>query len=147
MRFKEPEGEPKSDAPAEWLVRIALIVLALAAGLFALSADAPRELPSVALEQELLYRGELFLLVFYGGLLIATPVLRGVVSGLLPTEITARGAKYDAPEQISGGLKDAEQRIASLTTTVEAGGGQLALLRGQLRRLEARIKQLEEERG
>jgi len=129
----------RKDAPPTWLVRGAIAALTLAAGVFAASAEVPATLPSIALRQELLYRGELFLVVFYGGLLIATPVLRGVISGLLPTEITARGAKYDAPEQISGGLKNAEDRIDRLSETVQAGSGQLA-------RLHKRVKQIEDRR-
>lgn len=124
------------DAPPKWVVRGAIAALSTFAFVFACSAQAPTKLPSVALQQELLYRGELFLVTFYGGLLLATPIIRGVVSGLLPTEITARGAKYD-PEQISGSLQQAEDRIAQLEKTVTAGSGQLA-------RLHARVKQLEE---
>jgi len=119
------------------VVRIAVAALALATLAFAARAQIPQPLPSIALGQELLYRGELFLVLFYGGLLIATPVLRGIVSGRLPIEITARGARYDAPEQMSGGLRDAEERIDQLNEVVEASSGQLA-------RLHARMEQLED---
>lgn len=95
-------GDSGSDISPRFVVRLAIGALALAATCFAASATTPKALPSVALHQELVYRGELFLVILYGGLLVATPVLRGLLSGLLPTEITARGARYDA-EQVSGG--------------------------------------------
>jgi hypothetical protein len=114
-----------SDIPPRFVVRLAIAALALATTYFAATATTPATLPSVALHHELVYRGELFLMILYGGLLVATPVLRGLLSGLLPTEITARGAKYDA-EQVSGGLKQAEERIAQLSQVVEASSGQRA---------------------
>lgn len=33
-------------------------------------------------------------MVFYGGLLLITPVFSGLVNGRLPVEISARGAKF-----------------------------------------------------
>lgn len=51
-------------------------------------------LPTVALEQPALYRLEVALVVFYGGLLLITPAFSGVVDGRLPIEISARGAKF-----------------------------------------------------
>jgi hypothetical protein len=126
------------DAPARWVVRVAIAMLTLGALRFAWTAEVPTNLPSVALHQEFLYRGELFLVVLYGGLLVATPVLRGILSGLLPTEITARGAKYD-PELLSGGLKHAQDRIDQLSDVVEASSGQLARLRKRVAEIEDRL--------
>jgi hypothetical protein len=128
--------------PAEWAVRLAIGVLGLAAVYFAATADAPARLPSVALKQEVVYRGELLLAVLYGGLLIATPVLRGILSGLLPTEITARGAKYD-PEPVSGGLKAAEERIEQLNEVIETSSGHLAQLQVDLAGLRRRVERVE----
>jgi len=126
---------PGGDAPPKWAVRLAIGALALGAMYVAWTADAPTKLPGVALSQEFVCRGELFLAIFYGGLLIATPILRGVLSGLLPTEITARGAKYDR-EQVTGGLRQTEDRIRQLTEVVEASSGQLARLRKRVEQLE-----------
>jgi hypothetical protein len=123
-------------------VRLAIGALALAALYFAVTADTPARLPSIALKQEVVYRGELLLIVLYGGLLIATPVLRGILSGLLPTEITARGAKYD-PEPVSGGLKEAEERIDQLNEVIETSSGHLARLRGDLAGLRKRVERIE----
>ena len=49
-------------------------------------------LPAVAFEQVGLYRLEVGLLAFYGGLLLITPAFSGLVRGRLPIEISARGA-------------------------------------------------------
>jgi hypothetical protein len=138
--FKRVEDD---DAPPPWSVRLIIAALTLAALLFAATADTPQKLPSVALRQEFVYRGELLLAVLYGGLLIATPVLRGVLSGLLPTEITARGGRYDA-EQVSGGLKQTEERIDQLSDVIEASSGHLGRLRVELARLRDRVEQIED---
>ncbi|MDX6718486.1 MAG: hypothetical protein QOJ63_740 [Solirubrobacteraceae bacterium] len=129
--------------PAAWAVRLATAAVAFGALWFAVTADTPARLPSVALKQELVYRGELLLAVLYGGLLIATPVLRGILSGLLPTEITARGAKYD-PEPVSAGLKAAEERIDQLNEVIETSSGHLARLGVDLAGLRKRVERVEE---
>jgi len=115
----------------------------LAAVYFAATADTPTQLPSVALKQELVYRGELLLAVLYGGLLIATPVVRGILSGLLPTEITARGARYDA-EQVSGGFEQTEERIDQLTEVIEASSGHIARISAELAGLREQVVQFED---
>jgi hypothetical protein len=141
--FEPLQQSDRVDVPPRCVVRLVVGALALAALYFVATADAPAQLPSVALKQEFVYRGELLLVIMYGGLLIATPVVRGVVSGLLPTEITARGAKYDA-EQVSGGLKQAEDRIDQLNEVVEASSGHIAHLSAELARLREQAGQVED---
>jgi hypothetical protein len=140
---REPDSDEQqleeTGVPPTPVVRLAIGALTLIALYFALTAERPAELPSVALKQELVYRCELFLVVFYGGLLAVTPVLRGVLAGLLPTEITARGARYDR-EQVSAGLRQAQERIDQLADVVQATSGQLA-------RLHKRVKQVEKRGG
>jgi hypothetical protein len=51
-------------------------------------------LPAIAVGQVGLYRLEVALLVFYGGLLLITPAFSGLARGRLPIEISARGAKF-----------------------------------------------------
>jgi hypothetical protein len=131
-------GSDGRRVPPRLVVRLAIGALALAALYFALTADQPAQLPSVALQQEFVYRCELFLVVFYGGLLAGTPVLRGVLAGLLPTEITARGARYDR-EEVSGGLRQAQERIDQLADVVEATSGHLARLHKRVKQLEKRF--------
>jgi hypothetical protein len=144
--FKNLTQAQGADAPPGWVVRLAVGALALAALYFAATADPPDQLPSVALKQELVYRGELLLAVLYGGLLIATPVVRGILSGLLPTEITARGARYDA-EQVSGGLEQAEQRIDQLNEVIEASSGHIARISAELAGLREQVVQIDGSRA
>jgi hypothetical protein len=68
-------------------------VLSLALLAFALT-PVPAKLPTPAFEQTCLYRLEVALLVFYGVLLLATPVFSGLIRGRLPIEISTRGAKF-----------------------------------------------------
>jgi hypothetical protein len=82
------------------LVRI-LVGAALAAALWACAlVPLPRDalgnpdLPALALGQASLYRLEVALLVFYGGLLLLTPAFSGLARGRLPIEISVRGAKF-----------------------------------------------------
>jgi hypothetical protein len=54
----------------------------------------PEDLPAVAVGQPGLYRLEVALLIFYGGLLLITPAFSGLIRGRLPIEISTRGAKF-----------------------------------------------------
>src|SRR3954462_9041465 len=77
------------------------IALALALAAFSLT-PVPQDhfgnphLPAPALEQAVLYRLEVALLVFYGCLLLVTPAFSGFLRGRLPIEIPTRGAKFAA---------------------------------------------------
>lgn len=80
------------------------------------------DLPAVALGQVAVYRLEIFLLVFYGGLLVLVPVYRGLVGGRLPTEISARGAKF--AEEAAGSIEATQELVEELDERlrgVEAG--------------------------
>jgi hypothetical protein len=91
------------------------------------------DLPSVALGQESIYRLEIFLLVFYGGLLIATPAYRGLIGGRLPTEISARGAKF--AEDTADSIEDTQKLAQELDETlkvVQASGARARLNIDQL---------------
>jgi hypothetical protein len=57
-------------------------------------AQGDPDLPTLAFGQASLYRLEVALLVFYGGLLLFTPAFSGLARGRLPIEISARGAKF-----------------------------------------------------
>lgn len=90
-----------------------LVALAVCAALAAfvsvpISVDASDHpvLPAVALEQVLLYRLEVALMVFYGGLLLITPAYSGLVGGRLPIEISARGARFAEDANQSAELTD-----------------------------------------
>ena len=68
-------------------------------------------LPAVAFGQTGIYRLEVALLVFYGGLLIVTPTYAGLVRGRLPIEISARGAKF---------AEEADQSAEFTETAIQA---------------------------
>lgn len=59
-----------------------------------LGEDGDPDLPAAAFGQVGLYRLEVALLIFYGGLLLATPAFSGLIRGRLPVEISTRGAKF-----------------------------------------------------
>jgi hypothetical protein len=121
-----------------------LVALSVAAALAASASvpiprneDSDPHLPAVALEQTGLYRLEVALAIFYGGLLLITPAFSGLIEGRLPIEISARGARFadDADEsaeatraaiadfarttrRLSDGLTAAEFAIQRLTKPV-----------------------------
>ena len=72
------------------------------------SVPVPEDLPAIAFDQAGLYRLQIALLVFYGGLLLITPAFSGLVRGRLPVEISARGAKFAEETVHSGGKTEAE---------------------------------------
>jgi hypothetical protein len=85
------------------------------------------DLPSVALGQESVYRVEVFLVVFYAGLLILTPVFWGLVGGRLPTEISARGAKF--AEEATGSIEETRKLVEELRERVSDGEAKAARAR------------------
>jgi hypothetical protein len=91
-------------------------------------ADKAVDLPDVALGQEVIYRLEIVLCVFYGGLLIATPVYRGVVDGSLPIEISARGAQF--AEETSGSIERTNKVVKELQDRLQLA--QMRALRTRL---------------
>lgn len=96
----DPDAPPRPGTIERSTVR-ALVAITLAIAVLAFIAvplpknqDGETALPAVALAQPDLYRLEVALLVFYGGLLLLTPAFSGMIRGRLPTEISARGAKF-----------------------------------------------------
>jgi hypothetical protein len=76
------------------LIRIFVGAALCAALIASASVPVPVDLPAISFHQAALYRLEVALLVFYGGLLLITPAFSGLIRGRLPTEISARGAKF-----------------------------------------------------
>lgn len=87
-----------------------------------MDADGNPDLPAPAFEQPGLYRMEVALLVFYGGLLLATPALTGLLRGRLPTEISTRGAKFAEGTNRSTELDEAAVKKLEATTEDLAQG-------------------------
>lgn len=115
------------------LVR-AIVAIALAVAVIAFAfAPVPKSLPAVALEQPSIYRLEVALLAFYGGLLFATPAASGLMRGRLPIEISTRGARFaeeanHSDQVVEAATRQLEQtvdRLASQVTAVEADIHQL----------------------
>jgi hypothetical protein len=106
-----------------------LVALALAAALLAfVSVPIPTDeggtstLPAVALKQTGLYRLEVALAVFYGGLLLITPAFAGLVGGRLPIEISARGARF--AERAGQTVESTEKALQALErTTADRSAG------------------------
>lgn len=73
-------------------------------------APVPEDLPAVTLRQAGLYRLEIALIVFYGSLLLITPVFSGLIHGRLPIEISTRGAKFAEGAERSTELDEAAIR-------------------------------------
>jgi hypothetical protein len=132
-----PNDSSRGGVVPRWLIRFVIAALGVAALLLAVTANAPDQLPSIALGQVPMYRLELLLGAFFGGLLVATPLLQGVINGRLPTEITARGAKYD-PEEVSEGLGALEDRINALEDALTKTGGEAIALRAEVEELKER---------
>jgi hypothetical protein len=116
------------------IIRVSVLALFVVAGWFAfVHADVPRRadgstrLPAVALGQTAIYRLELDVAIVFAALLLVTPLVQGVVNGRLPTEITARGAKFD-PEDVSQSLADAEQRITQVEDALRKNAATIVAL-------------------
>lgn len=60
----------------------------------------------------MVYRVEVLLALIYGGLLLLTPLLRGVMHGQLPVEISHKGAKW--PEEADEALAGLKREIDRL---------------------------------
>jgi hypothetical protein len=104
-------------------------------------ADASGEpdLPTLALEQAGLYRLEVALLVFYGGLLLVTPAFLGIVGGRLPTEISTRGAKFtvkaDRSEALHGAvIKELEHATEDLAEALTGANFEIERLERKIQR-------------
>lgn len=102
------------------LIRILIGAALCVALVAAASAPRPETLPAIAFEQVGLYRLEVALLVFYGGLLIVTPAFSGLIQGRLPIEISTRGARFaeeadQSTESNEAAIRKLEQTASSLT--------------------------------
>lgn len=100
------------------------------------NANGRPALPAVALEQVALYRLEVALMVFYGGLLLITPAFAGLVGGRLPIEISARGAKF--ADEADHSADATVTAIQNLEETTESLSEALIAALFQIRRLEQR---------
>ncbi len=99
-------------------------------------APVPAELPAAALNQPALYHLEISLLVFYGLLLLITPVHSALAWGRLPTEISTRGARF--AEKADHSVKEVEAAIKALEGENSLLFEGLRTARGEIRHLRDR---------
>jgi len=113
------------------LIRV-LVGTALCAALLAcIAVPVPEDLPAIAIRQPGLYRLEVALLTFYGGLLLLTPAFSGLVRGRLPIEISTRGAKFAEESAV---LND--QMLEELGRTADAHSEALVTIDLEIKRLK-----------
>ncbi len=104
-------------------IRLAIPAAAVAAIVLGIALPVPRSLPGPALGSQELLWVERAILFFYGFLLLFVPVLRAL-EGVLPIELTTRGARYaeasdDAIEELAARLEDAEDGLYSISEVVQ----------------------------
>jgi hypothetical protein len=118
------------------LVAVALCVALLAFIVVPVPTDANGNpvLPAVAFGQVGLYRLEVSLIVFYGGLLLATPAWSGLIKGRLPIEISARGARFAMQVDQPADLTDAA--LKKLEQAVHEVEGDLTVAMAEIKRLK-----------
>jgi hypothetical protein len=103
-------------------VRSLVVVLGILAALAFILVPVPQngsgmdELPAVALGQISLYRLEVALVAFYGGLLLITPVMAALARGRLPTEISAKGAKF--ADEVQETAKITQEKLDQQATQI-----------------------------
>jgi hypothetical protein len=97
----DPASVPFPGRNERKLIRVfvgAVIVITIAAAVLVpvpKDSEGNQDPPAVALKDKNVFRAEVALLVFYGGLLLLTPAFAGVFRGRLPTEISTKGARYE----------------------------------------------------
>jgi hypothetical protein len=97
------------------------------------AGEAPA-LPAAAFGQPGIYRLEVALLTFYGGLLLITPAFSGLVRARLPIEISARGAKFAVEvDQPPSGPEQAE--IKELHQVTKRLADELAVVKRDMKQL------------
>jgi hypothetical protein len=111
------------------LIRLFVGVALFAALVTGAAVPAPEDLPAIALRQTSLYRLQVALLVFYGGLLLITPAFSGLIRGRLPIVISTRGARFveeaDQSDQMieaaTRALRSDIRHLADRVSAAEAG--------------------------
>jgi hypothetical protein len=130
---KRASSLPLRAVAERFAIRVATAALLLIALVISVWLDPPTviragrdvvRLPDVALGQQALYRLEVGLVAFYGGLFILVPLFFGVVRGRLPTEISARGAKFG--EDVDESIKEAQALVDDLDRRIEYAESRLA---------------------
>jgi len=104
-------------------IRIGIPVAAVAALALGIFLPTPHKLPGPALGSREVLWAERALVFFYGFLLLLVPILRAL-EGVLPIELSTRGARYaeasdDAVEELKARLAEAELILDETVDTVD----------------------------
>jgi hypothetical protein len=101
--------------PAErWAIRIAIPAALLCATLAAILLPHPQPLPAVALGSRWILDALRALALFYGFLLLFVPLLLAL-RGVLPIELSMRGARWEEKSDAATGALDAlDERLTAL---------------------------------
>ena len=114
----------------------------------------------MALENHLIFGGEILLLGFYGMLLVLVPLVRAIGGGELPIELTARGARFAesaaevsvaTSQEIAGRVDslegamayqevETEEHARQVTEGMHDLEGELAALRGRFDKFERKLR-------
>lgn len=147
----DPEDRPAERGFVRIFVPALFIVCGVAAGLISHHTETA---PGVVFNNHLIYAGLLFLILFYGFLLLALPLARAIFAGELPTELTTKGPRYPEKElesskkaavEIAERIDDVEKRLKDNIEKVASSSGhamrdlegELGDLRGELERFAA----------
>lgn len=129
-RFKrwlthDPDDRPVERGFVRLFVPVVFVASGVAAGLISCNT---KTAPGIAFNNHLIYAGLLFLLLFYGLLLLALPLVRAVFAGELPTELTTKGPRYPEKELASSRLaaEDLGDRIEAVDERLKASITQTA---------------------
>ena len=125
------------------------IVCGVAAGLISHRTETA---PGVAFNNHLIYAGLLFLILFYGFLLLALPLARAIFAGELPIELTTKGPRYPEKElesskkaavEIAERIDDVEKRLKdNIEKVASSSGHAMRDLEGELETFEGSLNSL-----
>ncbi len=135
----DPGAAPLPGRGERKLIRLLVAAVVIATVLACVLIPTPEDAkgnpdpPAVALKDEGLFRVEVALLVFYGGLLLLTPAFAGIFKGRLPSEISTRGAKYE---------EEVKERAETSDKVVDEHGDEIADLKAEFDVALAKINTL-----
>jgi hypothetical protein len=131
----DPERTAMPGQGERFSVRLSIVIVFAIAVLAALRVSVPEgsqgepKTPGVAFHSASLFHLEIGLIVFYGGLLVLTPLVAGIFRGRLPTEISTHGAKF--PDDIN---EITEDRVKALEDGTNSVREELALVSADLKK-------------
>lgn len=115
------EKRPLGERYAAHVLLPAGAAAAIVGGILIAWSEPVTKLPSPALGSPFVLAGEIALALYYGGLLVCLPAVRGMFAGEWPIEVSARGARFqDAVASQQGMSEGVIARLTVLENTVDA---------------------------